>query len=211
MANKAEKIATQAEKALRKDLNLSTQLPYQILDPESGGLPVQSALSGHVDGHVMIHQIQLKGLLQQVKDIPPYCYVYFTLRQPRPFELQVWIWNPGLITYIHRLAYAVPLARPVRGAVSMRDPNVARFAGDPELAARLNSNPQLLKQAETLAVTKREESSSYPLLIDRRLDIEPTANGSVLILHTLPKMLMLRQTLLASETLQLAAALEAAL
>src|SRR5262249_39652954 len=101
MANKAEKIAAQAEKALRKDLNVSAQLPYQILGQESGGHPLQSALRGHVDGRVQIRQIQLGGLLQQVKNISPYCYVYFTLQQPRPFELQVWIWNPGLVTWIH--------------------------------------------------------------------------------------------------------------
>jgi hypothetical protein len=211
MANKAEKIATQAEKALRKDVNSTTPLPYQILSQESGGLPPQSALRGHVDGRVQIRQIQLGGLLQQVKNITPYCYVYFALQQPRPFELQVWIWNPGLVTWLHRLAYAVPLARPVRGAVSMRDPKAARFAGDPELAAYLNSNPQVLKQAEAVAVTEREESSGYPRLIDRRLDIEPAANGSLLILHTLPKTLMLRETLLANETLQLASAIEAML
>jgi hypothetical protein len=93
----------------------------------------------------------------------------------------------------------------------MCDPHVTRFAGEPELAARLNSNTRLLKQAETLAVTEQEESSDYPRLKDRRLDTEPAASGSVLILYTLPKTLILRQTLLAGETLQLAAALGATL
>lgn len=210
MANRAEKIAALVEKHLRKDLNLSSQVPYQILSPESGGLPPQSLLMGYVAGRVQVHQIQLQGLLQKTKDLDPMCYVYFNLSQPRRFELQAFIYNPGLVTEIHRLAYAVPLSKPVRDPVQVLDPRVTVFSGDADAAARLNRNPQLLKQASALAITERE-TSGYPLLIDRRLAVYPAATGSLFILHTLPKTLMMRQTLLANETLQLASAIEATL
>lgn len=213
MPNKAEKIATLVEKSLRKDLNASSSLPYTILPPEGEGLPQHSQLAGMLNGHVQVHETRFGGVVQQTKDISPFCYVYFDLDRPRPFALQAFIWNPGLVTYIHRLAYAVPLTIPVRGPVHISDPNVAIFSGDSGAASRLNSNPQLLKLADTIAVTERRESfsESYPLLIDRCLGIYPHEAGSLFIVHTLPKTLMMRQTLFANEVLQLASLIEATL
>jgi len=52
MADKAERVAAVTEKNLRKDLQLSAQLPYQILLPDSGGLPAESLLTGLVSGSV---------------------------------------------------------------------------------------------------------------------------------------------------------------
>lgn len=204
MASKEEKVAIIVAEALAKDLHAPSALPYQILSPQSGGLPPQSFLRGFVSGNT---RFWIKRGFHREKDISAFCYVYFNLAQPRPFELQAFIYNPGLVTYIHRLAYAVPLAKSVRGPVGLENPRQIVFSGPPEAATRLNGNSEILRLAKRLAVTERGDLDRS-LKIDRYLHIYPGPSGSLLVLHTLPKMLIMRQTLLASDVLQLASAIE---
>ena len=52
MADPKQIMARTIEKIVRKDLDSSAQLPFQILLPENGGLPPQSLLTGMVSGAV---------------------------------------------------------------------------------------------------------------------------------------------------------------
>ncbi len=207
MTNKEEKIASLVGKHLSKDLNSPSALPYQILPSQSGGLPAQSLLMGFVNGRT---SRQVKRGWHKEQDVAAFCYVYFDLTWPRRFALQAFIHNPGFVTIIHRLAYAVPLAKAVGSPVGLADPKLSMFSGDPEASAKLNGNRDVLKLAGTLAVTEREDTDRT-MRIDRHLRIYPAPSGSLLVLHTLPKTLMIRETLLASEVLQLASAVEATL
>lgn len=221
MTDKLQKIADMTEKSLRKDLNAASPLPYQILSPESGGLPPQSLLTGMVQGRTQIQGNSGIGSIAGAKDIKPLGFVYFSLKQPRSFELQACAYA-GLSTSLSRLAYAVLLRKPVdrplevieakqTGLMSRRKMG---FAGKSGATARLNGDPDLLKLADKLVVTAISNRSiiSY---IDLFCQILPRPEGSLLVLHTLPRVLvgvlMGRETLQAAEVLQFAAAIESKL
>ncbi|HZR39384.1 MAG TPA: hypothetical protein VFB12_04665 [Ktedonobacteraceae bacterium] len=198
MTHKSEKIVPDVQKMLSKDLNIAALPPCQVLSPESLGVPYVETLL---------------PTIQIVRGKPPLFFLYFSLTSPRSFELQAFMTHAKLATTVHRLIYAVPLVKPVHGPVTLGEQKMfttSVFEGDSETAARLNSHSDLLKRANKLAVT----SVSYgnvTLTISRYLTIQPQPTGSLLLLHTLPRLLMLRWTLAAGDVMELASLIEASL
>jgi hypothetical protein len=216
MADKTQVMANTVEKSLRKDLQAASPLPYQILSPESGGLPPGSLLTGLVGGPTAARANNLFGDFIGDRTLKPFCFIYFSPQHPRPFELQAFIHNPlGPLLALYRLAYAVPLRKAVQGAVNVvENPRTGMFSkrsvsftGHPEMASRLNGSQELLTLAEKVAVTSvRDQSQTRSISLF--CHVLPRPEGALLALHTLSRALAFRETLLAAEVLQLAAAIE---
>jgi hypothetical protein len=219
MADKAQRVADMTEKSLRKDLQSSSQLSYRILLPDSGGLPPQSLLTGLVSGTIKARGNSMIGSVIGDRELKPFCFVFFSLDHPRRFELQAFIHNPvGPLLVLYRLAYAVPLRKAVRGPVEVVEnaktglfaKRSVSFIGESETSARLNGSTDLLTLAEKIAVTSIVDQSQTRS-IDLFCQILPRSEGSLLAVHTLSRALAFRETLMAAEVLQLAAAIEARL
>jgi hypothetical protein len=196
LSHKSEKFVPEIEKTLGKDLKGFPPPPCQLLPPESMGIPTGSLLPR----------------LQQTHGEPPLLYIYFKGTTPRLFEMQGFLKKARLATTLQRLIYAVPLVKPVRGPVRLGEQKSfgsSPFEGEAE-AALLNERKDLLKLANKLACT----SVSYGnvmITISRYLVIQPASTGSLLVLHTLPRLQAFGWTLLAGEVMDLATMIEAAL
>ena len=64
------------------------------------------------------------------------------------------------------------------------------FAGDPTITARLNSNRDLLAKAYGLLATKSSVGNTR-LSVPHYFQIQPSRTGSLLIVHRLPKPVLL--------------------
>lgn len=225
MTHKPQKIVPEAEKMLRKDLNVQTLPACQVLPAESGGVPANSLLaqvpretwelplSIHIAGRSLAGAIA--GAIRG-SNVELLYYLYFPLEQPRRMDIQAFISKAKLAATVHRLAYVVPLSRPVQGKVSLEPPKkqvfgtpVSPFSGPAQTVDRLNNDSALLKLANQLAVDGMHYDR-VSLGIARCLEIYPQSTGSLLLLHTLPRMMM-RWSWWGGEVLQLASALEASL
>lgn len=229
MTHKPEKIVPEVEKMLRKDLRVETLPACQVLPAESGGVPAGSLLAevpketwelpvtfqmGSTVGGLVGGMI---GMMRGSSNVEPLYYLYFKLARPRYIELQAFIAKAKLAATVHRLAYVVPLSKPVGGQVSLEPvktqglgTSTSPFSGHAETAARLNRDNALLKLANQLAVA-RMDYDRQSLGIERCLVIYPQPTGSLLLLHTLPRMMMVRWSLWAGEVLALVSAIETAL
>jgi hypothetical protein len=171
-----DKIAPGIEALLRKELGSSTPLPYQILPGEGESATTKSVLSDI--GKAMIMTKQQSSVL---------FYVHFALNVPRPFELQVSVTRYGLGALVGRFAYAVPLNKPVQGAVSLEATKLGSFngfSGNAVTKARLNSSRDLIIQAHKLAVSKTT-IGKFKLSIPHHVEVVPYKFGSLLILDRL--------------------------
>jgi hypothetical protein len=229
MTHKPEKIVPEAEKMLRKDLGMETAPACRVLSAESGGIPTESLLA-EVPGEMwklpVTHHLgsTVQGLagamistMRGSSNVEPLYYLYFNLARPRPIELQTFISKAKLAATVHRLAYVVPLSKSVESQVGLEpvkmqkvDASISLFSGHAETAARLNHDKTLLKLANQLAVTNRTYDR-VTLGIERCLVIYPQPTGSLLLLHTLPRVMMMRWSWCAKEVLELVSVLEATL
>lgn len=195
LTHKPEKFVPEIEKTLGNDLNASTLLPCQVLSPESMGVPIGSLLPRYQPSNA------------------PLLYIYFNGTSPRRFEMQGFVRKIKWGAMLQRLIYVVPLAKTVRGPVRLGKEKLfgsSPFEGGPE-ATRLNENADLLKLANKLACTS-VTYGNVTLTIARYMLIQPAPSGSLLVLHTLPRMRMVRRwTLLAGEVMNIADMIEASL
>jgi hypothetical protein len=229
MTHKPEKIVPEVEKMLRKDLSMERLPACQVLPVESGGVPAGSLLAKvprETWEQPMTFQMGstvgglVGGLISAARgssNVEPLYYLYLSLVQPRYMELQAFISKAKLAATVHRLAYVVPLSKPVESQISLEPvktqafgTSTSSFSGHAETAALLNRDGVLLQLANRLAVTSMVYDR-VTLGIERCLMIYPQPTGSLLLLHTLPRMMMLRWSLWAGEVLELVSAIEAAL
>src|SRR5579859_4228696 len=225
MTHKSQKIVPEVEKMLCKDLRVEALSACQVLPVESRGVPAGSLLA-KVPGETweLPLTFNMGGSLARTlggvirgSDVEPLSYLYFNLAQPRRMDLQAFLSKDKLAATVHRLAYVVPLSKPVKSQISLEPvktqvfgTSTSPFLGHVETAARLNRDDALLKLANRLAVA----SVAYDrvtLGIERCLTIYPQATGSLLLLHTLPRMMMMRWSLRAGEVIELISAIEAIL
>jgi hypothetical protein len=212
VTHNSDKIASDAETMLRKDLGVKTSLPWQVLSGEGRGIPQQGLLATLPAETWTLPFAQRKpglvGLLQG-DAVAPLCYLHFKVNQPRSFELQILIAGAALGGAFHRLVYAVPLSKSVSGPINLSqiETRAPRFAGHPATVNRLNANPDLAKQAQKAVVTS-VSNGRITLSITECLIIYPQPVGSLLLLHTLPDELMMRGSLRAGEVLKLGTLLE---
>ena len=202
MTRKPEKMVPEVEKMLRKDLRVETLPACQVLPTESGGVPARSLLAEVPrETWELPVTVRVGGLISMTRgssNVELLYYLYFKLAQPRRMELQAFIAKFKLAATVHRLAYVVPLSKPVGGQVSL-DPvkmqglgtSTSPFSGHAQTAARLNRDNALLKLANQLAVASMNYDRQS-LGIERCLVIYPQPTGSLLLLHTLPRMMMWR-------------------
>lgn len=171
-----DKIGPGVETLLRKELGSSTPLPYQILPGEGETATTKSVLTDI--GKALTMTKQQSAIL---------FFVHFALDLPRPFELQVSVTRYGLGAVVGRFAYAVPLNKPIKGAVRLLETKLGSFngfAGDTTTIAPLNSNRDLILQAHKLAVSKTT-IGNFKLNISQHFQIVPHNTGSLLIVHRL--------------------------
>ncbi|WP_433170360.1 hypothetical protein [Actinoallomurus sp. CA-150999] len=210
---KLEKNLRQAEERLAQDLGVASVPAMQLLDMATGGAPRGSLLprTEIVPSRFGRVSVLSGGTL-------PFGAVrfgYINVTAPRPLEMQLFAVSvsqsmsvPGGV-FATSVALAVPLRKPVAGPVRLGDQSV--FEGDATTAALLNSDPDLLKAASRLPVT-RASTGKMVGKINRHLVIQPLPDGqAVLTLRTLPDILMTRTGYRAGKALEFAAALEARL
>ncbi len=176
-----EKIAPRIEELVRKELGAPTPIPYQILPGTSGGATAGSLLSEWAHAQMRMTQ-QADALF----------YVHFSLAWPRPFELQISVIRQGLGALVGKCSFAVPMAKPVRGPLSLGQLKLmsARgFSGDPATSARLNANRDLLAKAYGLTVSTSTIGRTK-LTISHYLQIQPARSGSLLVVNRLAKALL---------------------
>lgn len=200
-----DKIASNVEKLLRKELGSSTPLPYQIIPVAAESATAKSVLSDI--GKALISTKQQANVL---------FYVHFALDLPRPFELQVTVTRYGLGAILGRFAYAVPLEKPVKGVIGLEVTKGwgysynGGFTGEPATIASLNSSRDLINQAAQLRVYTAR-TGNFTLTIPKYFQIAPHNAGSVLILHRLSQTKLFSANVGAKDLFTFVPQLEAAL
>lgn len=175
---KAEKIGPRIEQMVRQELGSPVPLPYQVLPGTSGGATAGSLLSEWA--HAQIHLSQQAAAL---------FYIHFTLAAPRPFDLHITIMRHGMGALAGQCIFAVRLSKPVPGPLNLGELKLMGtrgFSGDPALAARLNSQRDVLAKAYGL-VTTTSSIGGTRIHIAHYLQIQPARVGSLLIVHRLPQ------------------------
>jgi hypothetical protein len=108
--------------------------------------------------------------------------------------------------------FSIKLSKRVPAAVTVEDAKVfskSRFTGGNGLAEKLNGDADLIKKVNAFVRTKYQVNNDT-IRTERFLKIEPTTDGSVLAINTLPrsKWLGLTSTFDAVAFLEIAQAVE---
>lgn len=201
-----ERLAISCEKYLRKELASPTPLAYQLIEGNAPTLKWKGLLTD-------VGEVLLPGARNMSNVIG---FAHFTLEQPRPFELQVTFSRFGMRPVLSRLAYVMPLTRPVAGVVNME--GITRlfnsykggFTGDPDTISRLNLQRELIVSAHKLKVYTTR-NGSLTVTIPKYFRIVPHNGASVLILHRLPKQGFITPNLGARDLIAFISQLEAVL
>lgn len=142
----------------------------------------------------------------------PIASVRLDVPQPRPFELTAHVIKGGSQIVLGSLLFSIKLSKRVPAAVTVEDAKVfskSRFTGGNGLAEKLNGDADLIKKVNAFVRTKYQVNNDT-IRTERFLKIEPTTDGSVLAINTLPrsKWLGLTSTFDAVAFLEIAQAVE---
>lgn len=200
---KTEEIAANVEEMLRKELGMGSSIPYTIEDGNASKTSLGSVIS---EGASLLFFGREEVLLFAL---------IFKLPGTREASLRVHVNRQGIGAHGGQLLYTAQLNKKIAGEVNLTPPKFlssAKFEGDSEAAAKLNSNKDLIKQLTKLARTQANVGGvdiTIPLLVR----LVPNEEGSQLIIGTLPRMVSLGFSALldAQDFLNIAAAVEAAL
>jgi hypothetical protein len=189
-----EKIGANVEEMLRKELAVSTPIPYQVEDANASKTTLGTVLG---EGF---------GLLFGRQEVLLFS-LNFQIQQPRPAQLQVHLNRHGIGCHGGSLLYRTPLNKAVDGEVSFDDRG--RWNGDPATVQKLSTNRELSKRLTNFA-RMRSNVRGIDIQISRLAKILPQENGSLLVINTLPKMLAMgfSASLDAKEFFALAALIE---
>lgn len=171
-----EKIAPKVEQLVRTELKAPTPIPYQVLPGESTGATPGSLFSEWAHAQV--------GMRYKTNAL---FHVQFALSWPRPYELRISVLRQGLGALVGTCAFAIPMSKPVRGAVNLVQAGMLGapgFAGEPATAARLNNNRDLLFKTRRITLSTAR-IGRVRLSIQRYLQVQPSRTGSLLIVHKL--------------------------
>ena len=177
LSQKPENIAPRVEQLVRQELGAPTPIPYQIVPGASQGATPGSLFSEWAHAQVRM-SYKTNALF----------HMQFMLAAPRPYELRISILRQGMGALVGTCAFAVPMSKPVRGAVSLEQSGPLSvqqsFTGEPATAARLNSNRDLLFKARRVSVSA-SRIGNIKLSIPHCLQVQPSRTGSLLVVHRL--------------------------
>jgi hypothetical protein len=166
-----QKIASQVEELLRKEMSATGPLAYGVEDEKAGETSAGSVLR---DAGAAIFGGKGVGL----------CTIHFHLKQPRVVGLDVHMNRQGMGCFGGPLVYATVVSKRVGGEVSLGDDG--KFAGDAEGAGKLNAKKDLLKKCGAFAMTEGG-LEGLKLKIPRYLKITPHEGGAQIVAVTLPR------------------------
>ncbi len=200
-----DRVGSQVEEKLRKELGATTPLMYQVESGDAGGTSVSSVLSDM--GHALIGE-KSERLFTLVFDLP-------AAITPRAAQLRANVNRQGVGSHVGLLLYSTKLNKPVKGEVTLEAPKGfggSKFSGNAETAAKLNAKGELLKRLGKFARTE-SEIGGLKLKIERLVKIMPQEDGALLVISTLgrPTNLGLDASLDAKEFFDIAGMAEAAL
>jgi hypothetical protein len=171
-----ERIAPKVEQLVRTELKAPAPIPYQVLPGESTGATPGSLFSEWAHAQI--------GMRYKTDAL---FHVQFALSWPRPYELRISILRKGMGALMGTCAFAIPMSKPVRGAVNLVQTGILgtpSFAGEPATAARLNNNRDLLLRTRRVTLPT-SRIGRVKLSIPRYLQVQPTRTGSLLVIHKL--------------------------
>ncbi len=169
-------IGEKVEEKVREEIEATTPVPYQVHGGEAGTATIGSFLS------------DIGNALIGGKDETLF-RLNFDLAQRRPANLQVSINRQGVGSHAGLLMYSTKLSKPVSSEIALEDPKFfgkSKFAGDANVAARLNGNSDLIKRCNELARVE-SQSGGLTLKIKRCCKVIPHEGGSMLVIGTLPR------------------------
>ncbi len=172
-----EKVSANIEEILRKDLESSSPIPFTVSQPEAAKENMLSSFANALS--LAVFGGKEKTLFN----------LFFELNDPRPVSLMINVSKAGLAgSHAGALVFTTKLSKTVGGTVTMEGPKTfgsSKFTGDSAAIAKLNGNKELLKLADKFARTKTDVAGG--LKMERYVNIEPSENGSVLTIATLPR------------------------
>jgi len=197
-----EKVASQVEEKLRKELAASAPVTYQIEKAEGGGPNAGTVLVDMARGLLGGHASVLFTLV-------------FDVATPRPAQLRAVVERQGVGCHVGPLLYSAPLAKTIKGEVALEAPKMfggSKFTGEAETSAKLNAKADVLKRLGKLARTEGE-IGGQTLKMDRLVKLVPQDTGTLLVVGTLPRSTSMGMdaALDAKEFLDVAALVEDAL
>ena len=197
-----EKVASQVEEKLRKELAASAPVAYQIEKAEGAGPTAGTVLGDMARGLLGGHASVLFTLV-------------FDVATPRPAQLRAMVERQGVGCHVGPLLYSAPLPKPIKGEVALEAPKMfgsSKFTGEAETSAKLNARADLMKRLGKLARTEGE-IGGLTLKMDRLVKLVPQDTGSLLVVGTLPRATSMGMdaALDAKEFLDVAALVEGAL
>lgn len=169
-------IGEKVEEKVREEIESTTPVAYQVQSGEAGAATIGSFLS------------DIGNALIGGKDETLF-RLNFDLAHRRPANLQVSINRQGVGAHAGLLMYSTKLAKPVAGEVALEDPKFfgkSKFAGDANVAAKLNGHSDLIKRCNELARVE-SQSGGLTLKIKRCCKVMPHEGGSMLVIGTLPR------------------------
>lgn len=197
-----DKVAPQVEEKVRKEVAATAPVPYKVEPAGVGDTTAGTVLADAA-----------RGLLGGRADT--LFTLVFDITAPRAAQLRAVVERQGVGCHVGPLLYSAPIARAVKGEVTLEAPKMlgaSKFTGEAEVCAKLNAKGDLLKRLGKLARTEAE-IGGLTLKLERLVKLTPREQGALLVIGTLPRATSMGMdaALDVKEFLDLAALIESAL
>jgi hypothetical protein len=170
-----EKVAAKIEEIIKKDLGSDISIEYNVF-----GKGNDQTLLGSIAEDTLIH---LFGKEEKVL-----FSVTFKIPAPREINIIVQVDRQGVGCHAGAIIFVARLKKPVSAMVTFEEPKTfgtPKFTGDTELAARLNSNKDLLKRIDKFSRVKSDIAGG--LRLERIVQLKPGVGGTELVINTLAR------------------------
>ena len=201
-------IPPKVEGSLRKELGLTTPIPYAVAAKDMRHLSKSELASQYAKGAGKMFVAGFPGQLagtnalgslvdmgmetamekRGMLEAEPVCSVHFNMTQPRRAQLYADVGRRMKSVLVYRLQYTITLIKPVGGEVTLDETGPRKFVGHPQTCAKLNAHRDLVTQARNF----RKSSWTRPgplgtITVKSSLKIVPQSRGSLLTIVTLPR------------------------
>jgi hypothetical protein len=170
-----EKVIPKIQEILKKDLGVSSDIPYKVEDENTSKTSIGTFLK---DGAKVFFGGKEALLFSLI----------FEVNQPRPVKIQMHVNRQGIGSHVGTIIFTANLTKAVKAEVSLQEPKTfgtSKFEGDADSAGKLNSSKDLLKKCDKFAHTKSDVGGG--ITADRFFKIIPAESGSMLVVRSLPR------------------------